>query len=48
MERIRNWFVCWWSEYYYNIHKEKDDIRGGIPDHYGEYTCLRCGKTYKV
>lgn len=47
MKTIRNWFVCWWSEYYYNIHKREDDIRG-VPDHYGEYTCKRCGKVYKV
>ena len=47
MKAIRNWFVCWWSEYYFNIHTEEDDIRK-IPDHRKEYTCKRCGKIYKL
>lgn len=48
VSKIRNWFVCWWSINYYNIHKKEDDIRGGIPDNYGEYNCKRCGKIFKL
>jgi hypothetical protein len=47
MKRLKNWFICWWSTWYFDIHSERDDIRG-IPDQWKEYRCKRCGKNYKL
>ena len=46
LNNFREWFRCWWSFNYYDIHIEKDDIKG-VPDIFDEYTCQRCKKIFK-
>jgi hypothetical protein len=46
LTNLFNKFVCWWSHYYNDIHQPSDDVRG-VPDHFEEYTCQRCGATFK-
>jgi len=42
-----NQLRCWWSKQFFDIHKSMDDIKG-IPDHFNEYKCQRCGKIFKL
>lgn len=44
--RIKNWFICWWSHWYSDIHTPADSLKG-VPDNWGEYECARCGKLFK-
>lgn len=44
--KIKNWFICWFSFWYYDIHTPEDSIKG-IKDNFGEYTCKRCKTIYK-
>lgn len=47
VQYLKNQFICWWSYWYYDIHDASDDIKQ-VPDHFGQYTCQRCGKIYKL
>jgi hypothetical protein len=40
-------FRCWFSKYFWDIHTEKDAI-SNIPDHFKEYKCKKCNKSYKL
>jgi len=46
MKKFIAYLRCYWSFYFYDIHTEKDDIKG-VPDMFSEYTCQRCGKIFK-
>lgn len=47
LKRPLNYLICWFSYWYWDIHTEKDDIKG-IPDVFKQYTCQRCGKIFKL
>jgi hypothetical protein len=47
LSNIRDSFICWFSNNFWNIHTEEDSwIR--IPDKYKEYRCKRCSMIYKL
>ena len=45
--KLKQLFICWYSIEFKDIHTIDDGINR-IPDARNEYTCKRCGKTFKL